>query len=239
MSAAGTTLGNVERAAGDRECWELFSETFHELSQPLSTITCLLEVSLAERLPRQSRHNLQIALRQVQSTVRLFGALRELARVRNPDATSTRTTLSLNVCVRDVVEDLAPVAESAGAKFSMASQSDCLVSVRASALRQAVFQLLAYAIDSCGVNANINVTVGETYREAIVEITVSRGESESKAPHPGTPEMAEWKRHKLEQRLGLAIAARIFENDGGSLRSEDDGSRLTLAMRLPLARTAE
>jgi signal transduction histidine kinase len=232
MSAA---LVNAGQAIAGSEYQQLMSDTFHELSQPLSTATCLLEITLASRFTKQSRRNLQIALQQIQSIVRLFSALRELVRFGNTETAKERQIVPLNVCLRDVVEDLRPVAESAGVELSMASTSDCLVYLEASGLRQALYHLLGYALDSSASGAEMKITVGDVGEEADVEVEVSNGRSDSHAPAPGTPEMAEWKRHKLEQRLGLAIAGSIFENGGGSLRMEDDGTRLWLRVRLPLA----
>jgi signal transduction histidine kinase len=232
MNAA---LVNAGHATADSEYHALVSDTFHELSQPLSTATCLLEITLGSRFTRQSRRNLQIALLQVQAIARLFNALRELVRAGNTETAKERQVVPLNVYLREVVEDLRPVAEAAGVNLSMASSSDCLVCLEATSLRQALYHLLGHALDSCASGAQLKIAVGDVGDEADIDVQIANCGSGLPTPAPGTAEMAEWKRHKLEQRLGLAIAGRIFENEGGSLRIEDDGTRLRLRVRLPLA----
>jgi signal transduction histidine kinase len=234
MNAAGSK--HVAReASSSGECQALISEAFHELSQPLSTLTCLLEVSLESRSSKQSRRNLQIALQQVGSIVRLFKALRELVEAGNADSEKDRHVLSLNAWVREAVEDLMPVADSAGVKLGMASSAECQVSVEARALRTALYHLLGFALDACAGGADVKIMVGEEGNEAVVGVEISPGRPSPPSPAAGTPELAEWKRHKLEQRLGAAIAGRIFEGEGGGLRIDSEGTQWCIEARLPLA----
>ena len=67
------------RTTAEEEYQQLMSDLLHDLSQPLSTLTCLLEVNLLLSRPlKQVRHDLKIALQQVHGIVRLFRGLREL-----------------------------------------------------------------------------------------------------------------------------------------------------------------
>ena len=67
-------VADRETMRGERE--RVLAEAFHELSQPLSTLTCLLEVTL--EFGRPSRRNLEIAVQQAHSIVGQFRRLREL-----------------------------------------------------------------------------------------------------------------------------------------------------------------
>ena len=73
-----------ERTTGEGQYRQLMSDLLHDLSQPLSTLTCLLEVNLLlSRRLKDVRHDLKIALRQVHWIVRLFRGLRELVDAGN------------------------------------------------------------------------------------------------------------------------------------------------------------
>lgn len=59
---------------------QLMAETFHDLTQPLTTLHCCLELCLTKiRSSSQIRTDLQIALQQAQSIAALVAQLRELA----------------------------------------------------------------------------------------------------------------------------------------------------------------
>ena len=73
----------INRTSAAREREELITELFHELSQPLTTLTCCLEVCLQK--PRGGRRrDLRIALQQAQTITRLTAQLRELVDTGKP-----------------------------------------------------------------------------------------------------------------------------------------------------------
>jgi signal transduction histidine kinase len=234
-SSAMDSVINPVRTTAACEYQQLMSDMLHDLSQPLSTITCLLEVNLLlSHSAKQSRHNGQIALQQVRSVVWLFRALRELWEAGNAD--QDRQVVPLVVCLREVVADLLPVAESAKVKLSLTSNSDCRVNFQASRLRQALFHLLEFALGSSTPGAEVKITAREA-DEARVTVAISAVEvsgSEAKAGGSAA-ESTEWKQRDLKRRLGLAVAWRIFESAGGNLRIEEAGGRSRLEVFLPLA----
>ena len=218
---------------------QLIRDIFHDLSQPLSTLTCLLEINLMlSRTSKQWRHDLKIALKQVRSIVRFIQALRELWEAGN--AQPDQQVLSLTVCLREVVADLLPVAESANVGLSLIcgsgiSDSGCTVDFHASQLRQAVTRLLEFATGCCRAGANVKVTADEEDEAAQLRIAISAVKiSGAKAP-AGAAESAEWGKRDLKRRLGLAVAWRIFESAGGHLQTCRSGEQLWLEVRLPLA----
>jgi len=185
------------------------------------------------------RHDLQIALQQANSIVRFERALRELWEAGN--AHQDRQVLSLAVCLREVVAELLPAAESARVKLFFASSSDCLVNFQASRLRQALVHLLEFAMESSASGAEVKITADEKDANARVAIALSavtraeRGVSGVKARAGDKTPQSDGKRRELKRRLGLAVAWRIFESAGGILQSEDDGERLRIDVLLPLA----
>jgi signal transduction histidine kinase len=239
-SSAMDSVVNPVSTTADCEYQQLMSDMLHDLSQPLSTITCLLEVNLLlSHSAKQSRHNGQIALQQVRSVVWLFRALRELWEAGN--APHDQEVLSLDACLREAVADLRPVAESSNVKLSLTSSSDSLVTFQAGRLRQALFHLLEFALGSAAAVAEVKVTAVEDEEAVRVTVAISpiaiseAGGSGPKARAVGSrTDSAEGKQRELKRRLGLAIARRIFEGANGSLQTENSGGRLYLEVRLPL-----
>jgi hypothetical protein len=52
-------------------------DLFHELSQPITTLCCCLEISLKQARGTRLRHDLGIALEQAQAVMKLTRAIRE------------------------------------------------------------------------------------------------------------------------------------------------------------------
>jgi signal transduction histidine kinase len=222
---------NAGSTNADGEYQQLMSDLFHDLSQPLSTLTCLLEVNLLLSRPaKRSRHDLKIALQQVHSIVRIVRDLREFADAGN--AQQDQQPLPLAACLRDAVADLLPVAESAKVKLSLSSGSECLVNFQASRLRQAVFHLLEFALGSAAAGAEVKITASQDDEAARVVVAVSRV---TISPVVRSAESAEWKQRALKRRLGLAIARRIFEIANGCLRAEGGREQFWIEVCLPLA----
>ena len=233
---------NTRRSAVEVEYQQLGSDIFHELSQPLSTLVCLLEVNLLiSRSAKQMRHDLQIALKQARSIVQFDNALRELWSAGN--AQQDQQPLSLGGCLREVVADLLPVAQSNQVEVVLTSDSDGLVNFQASRLRQGLFHLLEFALASCAVGGQIQIkiTAGEDEESVRVTVAISATvvpeveESDAKAQaRSGTAESAPSKQRELKRRLGLVIARRIFETGDGSLHAQASGERMRLEVSLPL-----
>jgi K+-sensing histidine kinase KdpD len=234
-SAARLVRHPVSKLGADCGYQQLVSDIFHDLSQPLSTLTCLLEINLLlSRTVKQWRHDVKIALKQIRSVVWLVRALRELWEAGS--AHQNQEVLSVAVCLREVVAELLPAAKLAKAKIFLTSSSDCLVNMQASRLQQGFTGLLNFAMESGAGGTEVKIVANEEDKAAQVTVAIST------ADLPGTKavsgrnaaELAEGKRRDLERRLGLAVAWRVFESADGSLRAEDRGDRLWLEVRLPL-----
>jgi signal transduction histidine kinase len=199
----------VRKLGADCGYQELVSDIFHELSQPLSTLTCLLEINLLlSRTVKQWRHDVKIALKQIRSVVWL----------------------------REVMAELLPAAKSTKAKIFLTSSSDCLVNIQPSRLRQGFTSLLNFAMESGGGGAEVKIVANEEGKAAQVTVVISTVDFPSAKAVSGrnAAELAEGKRRDLKKRLGLAVAWRVFQSADGSLRAEDRGDRLWLEVRLPL-----
>jgi K+-sensing histidine kinase KdpD len=239
LAATRPALNAALHPAGktaDSEDQQLMSDLLHDLSQPLSTLTCLLEVNLLLSRPlKQVRHDLKIALQQVHWIVRLFRGLRELAEAANSH--QDRERVALTACLREVVADRRPNAGPGGVEISVSSNSDCVVNFEASRLRQALVHLLEFAVGSAAAGAEVAIAVVEDDEAARLTIAVSptailSAEPASEDRVAGSAESQERRQREWNRRLGLAIARRIFEVAGGSLRSVNHEGRLSLEVRL-------
>ena len=218
---------------------QVMSDIFHDLSQPLSTLTCLLEINLLlSRTVKQWRHDLKIALKQIHSIVSYIRALRELWEAGNQQ--QDQQVLSLVAGLREAVADLLPVAESARVTLFLTTSSDCLVKFQASRLRQALVHLLEFSLESSAPDAEVKITADEkdaTGRIRIVLSAVALSEINESGPTPeagAKSPQSERKGREMKRRVALAVAGRIFESAGGSLQTERGGEGLWLEMRLPL-----
>jgi light-regulated signal transduction histidine kinase (bacteriophytochrome) len=235
---SGTNSGS---ATANCEYQELMSEMFHDLSQPLSTLSCLVEINLLlSRTAKQWRQDLKIALKQVHAIVWLIRALRELWQAGTGQQDEDRQVLPLDGCLRDVVADLLPIAELAKVRLSLISSSECQVNFQTSRLRQGFFHLLSFAVDSSASGADVKITLREE-DEARVTVAISRVIFPEIGPPGSIPPAAggamksvDGKQRDLKRRVGLAIARRIFEGVGGVLQTEEGGERLRIDVLLPV-----
>jgi K+-sensing histidine kinase KdpD len=226
--------------AADAEYRQLMSDLLHDLSQPLSTLTCLLEVNLL--LPRslkQVRHDLKTALHQAHSIARLFRLLRALW--ESGSAQQDTETVSLTACLRETVADLLPVAEAAKVKLLLTSNSACRVNFQPSRLRQAINYLIGFAIESSAGQSEIKITADEERGVARITDVISAVAGGGVLPQGNPAEAAEQRQRDLKRRLGLVAAGRIFEGGGGQIEIASDrlrttygGERFGIEGRLPL-----
>ena len=102
-------------AAAECESRQLVSDLFHQLSQPLTTLCCSLELALLQT-PSAEQYSEVVghALGQAEKVSALATAIREL--IEAGQAGYGGELLELRRAVEDAVADLLPVAESAGAR---------------------------------------------------------------------------------------------------------------------------
>jgi signal transduction histidine kinase len=238
VERGGSDAVNSQGIAFDGEDQQLVGDMLHDLSQPFSTLTCLLEVNLLlSRSLKQVRHDLKIALQQVRSMVEKFRGLREFWEAGTGQ--QHEQVLSLIGCLRQQLADLRPVADAENVKVvlsceSGASSSECLVNFQPSRLRQALSNLLQFALASAAAGSEIKILVGKA--DDAAQFTIEISAVSSRFLRTGsTAELAECKQHEMKRRLALAIARRILKGGQGSLGVEDSGEHLRLAVRLPSA----
>lgn len=245
-SPALSSTVTARRETAEAEYRQLMHDIFHDLSQPLSTLTCLLEVNLLVSRPaKRMRHDLQIALKQTHSVMRLIRGLRELVGAGDPQ--EEQSAVNLTDGLREVVADLLPVAEKQNVKLSLVAEVDgskdqCLVRFQAWRLRQGLLRLLEFAMEGCPRGTEIKITATRGDAAARVAVAIPslspRGgivrkvgtRAKREAPVSGS---AKVKPPELKTRLALVIARRIFESGDGSLQVQHGTAGLCLAVCLP------
>ena len=216
-------------AAANGEPRQLVSDLFHQLSQPLTTLCCSLELAqLQTPTAEQYGEIVSRTLEQAEKASWLATAIRELFDASQ--AGEDGEVLELRWVVENAVADLLPVAQSAGVQVCYSPRFPCPVWFDAQRLRQGLFHLLAYGFASGGPGTVMKIELEERGAEAWLTLTLS-GQVECDGVSPTAPN-----HHHLPddmaRRLGLGIARAIFEAAGGSLRLQRGANHLSVEVGL-------
>ena len=212
-------------APAEYETRRLVSDLFHQLSQPLTTLGCSLELALLQTPTTEEYGQIVIqALHQAEKASALATAIRELLDAGHPGEKAE--VIDLGRAVEDTVGDLLPVAESAGVGISYVPRSACPVRFNAQRLRQGLFHLLGFSIGAGGRGAVVTIHLEKRAQQAVLGLTVSRNAASNETSMAGPDQ-------ELLQRLGLGISRAIFEAAGGSFSVQRGGSNLLVKLRIP------
>ena len=216
-------------AAAIGEPRQLVADLFHQLSQPLTTLCCSLELAqLQNPTAEQYGEIVSRTLEQAEKASWLATAIRELFDAGQ--AGGDGEVLELRWVVEDAVADLLPVAQSAGVQVCYSPRSPCPVRFDAQRLRQGLFHLLAFGFASGGPGAVLKIELEERGAEAWLTLILSgHGEFDGASPagpnHDHLPD-------DMARRLGLGIARAIFEAAGGSFRLQHGADCLSVEVGL-------
>lgn len=217
------------------EAKPLLADLFHALNQPLTTMRCSLELALHQpRSLEQYREEVRGALERAEQVIRLVAGIRQLVEAEDPG--DDRRVPILESALREVVADLAPLAELLQVRLLVRCDSPGQVRFEAHRLRQALFLLLEFALSSSPCGAAVEIHLAESAQECVLTVTtIPIGIAAEETAAEDEPE---WKAKELEQRLGLATARRMFETAGGHFGAEENGEPRRLEIRLPRAASA-
>ncbi len=223
-----TTMANP--AAANREPRQLVSDLFHQLSQPITSLCCSLELAqLQTPTAEEYREIVSRTLAQAEKVSWLATAIRELFDAGQ--AGEDGEVLELRWVLEDAVADLLPVAQSAGVQVCYSPRSPSPVWFDAPRLRQGLFHLLGFGVSSGLPGAVLKIDLEERDAEVWLTLTLSGrrhvdGVLVAGANHDPLPD-------DMARRLGLGIARAVFEAAGGSLRLEAGTDQLSVEVRLP------
>lgn len=218
------TRGNPA-ATAESETRQLVSDLLHQLSQPLTTLSCSLELALLQT-PTSDQYGEIVgqALTQTEKASSLTTAIRELFDAGQ--ASADGEILDLRRAVEEAAGDLLPVAESAGLEVRRLPGPPCLVCFDAPRLRQGLFHLIGFVIGSGAAGDVVKIALAEHGEELYLSLEVSgKGACDRRSTANSDLE--------LLRRLGLGIARAIFEAEGGSLTVEHHAECWGVEVRLP------
>lgn len=209
--------------AAECESRQLVSDLFHQLSQPLTTLCCSLELALLQT-PSAEQYSEVVghALGQAEKVSALATAIRELFDAGH--AGYGGEFLELRRAVEDAIADLLPVAELAGVQVSCAPGPACRIWFDAPRLRQGLFHLMGFVIGAGG--SSVRIELAERGAEAALTLAVSQAGLQNGPPRANSD-------HELLRRLGLGIARAIFAAVGGTLTVESGVEALSVQVRIP------
>lgn len=196
---------------------ELISDLFHQLSQPVTSLCCSLELALLQTLTvEQYGEVVSRTLNEAQKVSWLVTAIRELFDASEvPEGCEV---LELRHAIEQTLEDLRPVAESAGVQVHYLPLSACPVGFDATRLRQGLFHLLGFMLGSGGRGAVLKIDLDQHAGQPALSLTVAGPPQVDSAASTGSDQ--EHLPQELVRRLGLGIARAIFKAAGANFSVE-------------------
>jgi two-component system OmpR family sensor kinase len=212
------------------------ADAAHELRTPLTAVR--LQVQLAEQAASEEERIAAFAQLRggIDRAARLVEQMLNLA--RHEAAPAVTEQVALDALARDVVADLAPLADARGQDFGIAESSPQAVRGDPHALRMLIRNLADNAIRYTPEGGRIDVSVGRSLGAPYLRVTDSG---------PGIPAVD---RERVFGRffrragagasgtgLGLAIVETIVRNHNGNIELADNpaGPGLQVTVRFPAA----
>ncbi|MFC0133153.1 two-component sensor histidine kinase [Massilia eurypsychrophila] len=134
------------------------ADAAHELRSPLTAMSLQAERLGAANMPGEARTRLQALIAGLQRTRILLDQMLALARAQESRADVT-TTISLQHVIRDVLEDLVPIAEAKNIDVGVIGDADGEVNARGVDLKVLVKNLLDNAIRYTPNGGRVDITV--------------------------------------------------------------------------------
>ena len=183
-------------------------DLLHCLSQPLTTLHCALENSLAQEVG-DSSEQIQLALSQ---TDRIIEGVRLLREYLTPEP---ENPASAGSCIEPVFDEVlslySPLAEVRGVRLLAIGHTHAVARVRPARLQRSLLYLVETLLESAQKGDAVVVVLEDRASHSILSAhIVSMGPTNPRLPKHGTP------RNTLRQAR-LAIAQRVFESCGAAL----------------------
>jgi len=247
-AGSGQSAKEVEQAQAwrreeaDTHRREMVSNVSHDLRTPLAALHGYLETLLMKEgsmTPQEQREYLQIALRHSERLAKLVGELFELARLDSREVQVNLEPFSLGELVQDVVQQYHLGAQQKSLRLRALLPDDLpLVYADIALIERVLDNLLENALRYTPEGGSVTLSLAP--QPGRIEVRVAdtgSGIRQEHLPHiferfyrvPAQPEKPGC------AGLGLAIAKRILELHGGTIRVEsvpDQGTSFTF--RLPV-----
>jgi signal transduction histidine kinase len=224
-----------ERMAQDglarpRELEQLGAQLSHELKNPLGAIKALVQLSRNDARDDSTRERLLVAENEID---RMTVILHEYLSFSRPLDRLRRQELSLGALADEVLELLD--AQASGAGIALLRSGDAVVEADPRRLREALFNLVANAIDAIARDGYVEVRIASLELAARIEVRDSgRGMPPEVLERVGTPFFTT---REQGTGLGAAMARAAFAQHGGELSYSTEPGRGTTAIGiLPFTR---
>jgi two-component system CheB/CheR fusion protein len=217
----------------------------HELRNPLAPLRNSLALLSLPNVPIETAKRARAMMeRQIGHLTRLLDDLLDVSRIERGKIELKRTTFDLTALVRSAVEDHRPAAESRRVSLSSEVPARRLpVTADATRVAQAVGNLVQNALKFTPEGGRIAVRLTESEGRAVLDV-----EDSGIGMDAGTVDTVFEPFHQADPRrgglgLGLAVARRLVELNGGALDASSPGvgkgSRFTLTLPLSAAPAVE
>jgi signal transduction histidine kinase len=227
----------------DRLRRELVAQVSHDLRTPLAVLHGYLESLNMKQdiLSRdQEQEYLKIALKQSQRLKRMLEDLFELAQLEARETKPVCEPMALAELVQDVIQKFQLPAQQAQVRIDwLIPQSSPFVKADFAMTERVLDNLIGNALDYTNAGGTIRLEVSQLGQDALVTVADDgEGISENDLQHIFDPFFR--KRQSGQQGghagLGLAIARRMVELQGGTVRARNNETGgACLSFTLPLA----
>lgn len=213
----------------------LLADAAHELRTPLTLMKTTLDLALRrERSPQELREALADARAEVDRLARLAQALLDMAAAgRGWDLTEN----DLRLLLEEAAEASRAAAEEQGLVLSVTGASPSMARVNATALRQAIDNLIANALRYAPRHSRIELDVSSHLNGWRISVR-DHGPGIAEAQREAV--FAPFHRDDVRggSGLGLAIVSEVMRQHGGHAKavSPPDGSGALIVLELPASR---
>lgn len=230
--------GEIDRAheemaaaarARARELEQLSARLSHELKNPLGAIKTLVQLSAREAGNERSRESLGVAEAEID---RMNAILKEYLSFSRPFESLRREPVALGALADEIIQILS--AQAAAKRVALERHGDAQLEADARRLKEALFNLVANALEATPAGGSVGVEIGE--RDGAISLSVrdsGRGMSKDVLDRLGTPFFTT---RDQGTGLGVALARAAFVQHGGTLEYVSaDGVGTTATGTLPVA----
>jgi signal transduction histidine kinase len=222
VSAAGARLAGHDSDQERAKTRSPIAHLLHALNQPLTGLQCSLELgSVGVRRRDEYVQTLRESLELVSRMRVLVEALRELS--DNGDITLRNIEpFPLDALVREITDDLLPVAQNQGSKICISIGAPLFVRADRRRLAGLMFRFIESALSMTSVGANVEIEAGAQGNHACVSVSWKKRADLEHSPFS-------------RQELGLLVARAGWERVGANWTERYEERRQVCTVRLPLA----
>jgi heavy metal sensor kinase len=215
------------------------ADAAHEIHTPLTSLKGNLELALRKhRKASEYREALISNMAAVDRLINLSRSLLTLTKLVRPDASASNRRLSLDPLLRELVDELAVVAQDRGIALRFEAGPSPSVVGNQEEIQRVVINVIDNAIRHTSAGGTITVRLGREAGAAVIVIRdTGEGISAEHLPHL-FERFYRVDTARSQQSggvgLGLAIVKEIVDAHGGDiLLSSDVGKGTTVTIRLP------